>query len=147
MIGRIFPASISLANSISCSRLVSTMKKASLIAGFSLPSAFGRDRHDAAAFFDGLERTHERFAADQIQDHIGIIDHLLELRFTIIDDFMGAQTSDEFSVWLGNRCDDQSALPGGKLNGETANTARPAMDKNLLACLYFSVIEQCLAKP
>ncbi len=70
----------------------------------------------------------QRVAPDQVENHIGILDFVLELFRCIINDFLRPETAQEVKIPCRGRCNHQSTLPPGQLYRKRADAAGCTMN-------------------
>src|SRR5262249_5796433 len=85
-----------------------------------------------------------RVAADCVQDHINIVDHLLKLRLLIVNDLIRAEAEQEVTVFRRCGSDHISAAPVSDLNSKGSDPASGSMDQHALTRRQTRVIEEGL---
>src|SRR5262245_31977350 len=85
-----------------------------------------------------------RGAADRVQDHINIVDHLLKLLLLIVNDLIRAEAEQEVAVFRRCGSDHISAAPVSELNGKGSDPAGGPMDQHALTRRQTRVIEKGL---
>src|SRR5262245_1191927 len=94
--------------------------------------------------FQYLPGPFARGAADRVQDHIDIMDHLLKLLVLIVNDLIRAEAEQEVAVFLRCGSDHISAAPMSDLNSKGSDPAGGAMDQHALTRRQTRVIEKGL---
>src|SRR5690606_37993072 len=86
----------------------------------------------------------KRFSAHRIQHEIKILQHFREILFTVIDDAVSAERSDEFVIFIARCCRYIAADAIGNLDGHASDTASPGMDEHFIAFLDMADFHQAL---
>ena len=87
-----------------------------------LKRRWGTDHGDQhPCWFDHVLGALQGVAANQIEDQIDTMDHLLEARGGIVDDLVGTQFVQEVAIACGGGCDDMRPRPMSQLDGKDAD--------------------------